>query len=138
VGNLEYFESRLRPLLGGDVEYVGHLTILGLAQLFGSAAATVVTPVWDEPYGLVAAESLACGTPVVALDRGGLGEVIDEHTGVLVSPRDPVAAAPEAVGRALELDRLDCRRRAETACSVERMVDEYLGVYARLAAPVAA
>jgi glycosyltransferase involved in cell wall biosynthesis len=139
VGDRAYFEARVLPVLGSGVEYLGHLTTRELTALFGSSAATLVTPAWDEPYGLVAAESLACGTPVVAVDRGGLGEVVDGETGVLVpAAADPAAAAPAAVTRAAALDRRACRARAVSACSVDRMVERYLEVYRGLAAGLAA
>ncbi|PKW26560.1 glycosyltransferase [Phycicoccus duodecadis] len=136
VGDPAYFASHVAPLLGPDAEYVGHLGTAGLAALFGSSAVTLVTPAWEEPYGLVAAESLACGTPVVAIARGGLPEVLDAATGVLVDP-DPdapdddalVAGLAAAVGAAGLLDRGACRDRAVRECSVDRMVSEYLAHY---------
>ena len=139
IGDRDYFDTRVRPVLGGGVEYVGHLTTQELSELFGGSAATLVTPAWDEPYGLVAAESLACGTPVVALARGGLPEVVDAATGVLVpADADPVSAAPRALAKAGALSRDACRVRAETVCSVERMVDEYVSLYRSVAAGRAA
>ena len=132
IGDRDYFEARVAPLLGGDVEYLGHLGTEELVDLFGSSAATLVTPEWDEPYGLVAAESLSCGTPVVALDRGGLREFVHPGVGVLVAPDAPVDAAAGAVARAVRLDRAACRAHAEQSCSVSRMVDDYLGVYRSL------
>ncbi len=140
VGDRDYYEREVRPLLGGDVRHVGHLTTDELAALFAASAATLVTPAWDEPYGLVAAESLACGTPVVAIARGGLVDVVDDATGVLL-PADPeaaVAAGPAAVARAVRLDRRACRLRAERHCSVEAMVERYLRLYAELSGQVAA
>ena len=86
IGDRAYFEAQVAPALGDDVEYLGHLGTDGLVKLFGGSAATLVTPEWDEPYGLVAAESLACGTPVVALDRGGLGEFIAPDVGRMLPP----------------------------------------------------
>ncbi|MBD3784920.1 MAG: glycosyltransferase [Micrococcales bacterium] len=135
VGDPEYVRREVRPRLGDGVEYVGHLDTTGLARLFGTSAVTLVTPAWDEPYGLVAAESLACGTPVVALERGGLPEVLDAVTGVLVDP-DPVGLAERgavAVATAAALERRACRDRAERECSVTRMVSEYLAHYEALA-----
>ncbi|MFM6851230.1 MAG: glycosyltransferase [Terrabacter sp.] len=132
VGDREYFEAHVAPLLGDDVEYLGHLTTDELVTLFGSSAATLVTPEWDEPYGLVAAESLSCGTPVVALDRGGLREFVHPHVGVLVPPHVSDVGAAAAIEHAVQLDRAACRTHAEESCSVSRMVDDYLDVYQSL------
>ena len=132
VGDPTYFESAVRPWLGPDAEYVGHLATPELVALFGSSAVTLVTPDWDEPYGLVAAESLSCGTPVVALDRGGLGEFVTPEVGVLLPAASDAAASGAAIERAGGLDRGRCRAHAVTHCSVGRMVEDYLAVYAGL------
>ena len=88
----------------------------------------VVTPEWDEPYGLVAAESLACGTPVVGFRRGGLPEFVVPDCGALVDPGD-VAAATAEVERVCAMDRQRCREHAESNCSLDVMVDAYLARY---------
>ncbi|GAB3870298.1 glycosyltransferase family 4 protein [Terrabacter terrigena] len=138
VGDRAYFEARIAPLLGPDVEYLGHLATHELVTLFGSSAVTLVTPEWDEPYGLVAAESLSCGTPVVALNRGGLGEFVHPGVGVLLPPGVSDQSAAQAVERAAGLDRAMCRAHAEASCSVSRMVDDYLSVYRSLIPQVGA
>jgi glycosyltransferase involved in cell wall biosynthesis len=113
------------------VEYLGHLGVPALRDLVGSSAALVVTPEWDEPYGLVAAESLACGTPVVGYRRGGLPEFVIQECGVLVEPGDVDAAAAE-VDAVCARDRTQCREHAETNCSLDTMVDAYLARYQAL------
>lgn len=128
VGDREYVDTMVRPRLGPDAEYVGHLDTAGLRALVGSSAATLVTPVWDEPYGLVAAESLACGTPVVAFDRGGLPEILTAEVGRVVAA-DDVTAAGAAVHEAVRLSRAACRAHAVQFCSIDRMVDDYVRVY---------
>jgi len=134
VGDADYFTRHVAGELRDDVEYVGHLGTDELVALVGASAATLVTPEWDEPYGLVAAESLACGTPVVALDRGGLREFVVPGVGLLL-PRDcDDAAAADAVAAAVDLDRAACRAHAVAACSVDRMVESYLGIYESLGA----
>jgi glycosyltransferase involved in cell wall biosynthesis len=95
----------------------------------GEAAVTLMPVRWDEPFGLVAVESLATGTPVVAFRRGGLTEILDERA--LVAPDDVDAfasAAEEAVGR----DPLACRMRAERF-ALPAMIDRYQALYASLA-----
>jgi glycosyltransferase involved in cell wall biosynthesis len=96
-------------------------------------AAVVLCPVrWEEPFGMVAAEAQACGTPVVAFRRGALDEVIvDGMTGFLVTP-DDLPAAAEAAGRAADLSRRACREHAETDLDVERSVDAHEDLYERL------
>ncbi|MCK0113616.1 glycosyltransferase family 4 protein [Ornithinimicrobium sp. F0845] len=134
VQDQDYFDAMIRPLLGPGAEYLGHLGTADLASLVGQSAATLVTPVWDEPYGLVAAESLACGTPVLGYDRGGLREFVPPRCGVLV-PGGDVDEAARHVEVASTLDRAACRRQAVRHCSVERMIDAYLEVYGHLTVP---
>lgn len=130
VSDAAYFDDTVRPLLGPRAQYVGHLNTEELVDLVGSSAATLVTPVWDEPYGLVAAESLACGTPVLGYDRGGLPEFVPPDCGVLV-PGGNIERAASQVRATLALDRSACRAQAVQHCSVDRMIDAYLKVYAR-------
>jgi glycosyltransferase involved in cell wall biosynthesis len=96
-------------------------------------AAVVLCPArWDEPFGMVAAEAQACGTPVVAFDRGALGEVIvDERTGFLVAP-DDIHAAADAVRRTTELSRSDCRAHAERRLDLGRSLEAHERLYRRV------
>jgi glycosyltransferase involved in cell wall biosynthesis len=96
-------------------------------------AAVVLCPArWDEPFGMVAAEAQACGTPVVAFDRGALGEVIvDERTGFLVVPED-IHAAADAVRRTTELSRSDCRAHAERRLDLGRSLEAHERLYRRV------
>jgi glycosyltransferase involved in cell wall biosynthesis len=100
-----------------------------------SRAAVVVNPVqWDEPFGMVAAEAQACGTPVVAFRRGGLTEIIEDGvTGFLVSPGDLQAAA-RAAGQAAAISRIACRRRAERHLDLEQSLDTHERIYRQMIA----
>ena len=87
---------------------------------------------WDEPFGMVAAEAQACGTPVVAYKRGALGEVVvDGSTGFLIAPGD-IEAAADAVGRATGLSRSECRAHAERSLDLERSLDAHERLYRRV------
>jgi glycosyltransferase involved in cell wall biosynthesis len=133
VLDLDYFHEAVEPLLGAEATYAGHLGQVDLAALVGGAAVAVVTPAWDEPYGLVAAEALACGTPVAAFARGGLPEVLTAETGRLAAPGD-VAMLASAIADATTLDRARCRAHAVDNLSLSRMVDLYEDLYVELLA----
>ncbi|WP_244928135.1 glycosyltransferase family 4 protein [Nocardioides sp. W7] len=126
-----YFEAEIAPRLGPTAVHVGHLDHGALARLLGRASVALVTPAWDEPYGLVAAEAMACGTPVAAYARGALPEIVTADTGALARPGDPADLA-RAIGVARSCDRAVVRRHAEEHCSLTRMVDDYERLYASL------
>lgn len=137
VQDRRYFDEELAPRLGADAQWVGHLGARELSHLLRSASVAVVTPAWDEPYGLVAAEAMASGTPVAGFARGGLTQVVAADAGMLVPP-DDVDALADAVRRAAQLDRRAVRAHAEATCSADVMVERYLEMYAALAQPAEA
>ena len=138
VSDREYFAREIRPRLAlAGVSWAGHLTQAQLVELVGSASVALVTPCWDEPYGLVVAEALACGTPVCAFARGALPELLHPEIGRLVEPGD-VPGLAQAVEEAAGLSRGAARSHAVRECSLERMVDRYVELYETVcAAPVA-
>lgn len=125
-----YFERQIVPRLGDSARYLGHLDGTALQRLLGQTSVAVVTPQWDEPFGLVAIEAMACGTPVAAYDRGALREIVDERTGVLVPPGDLDALAAALVAAARR-DRGVTREHAVRHFSLERMVAAYEAIYCR-------
>ncbi|WP_373461224.1 glycosyltransferase [Streptomyces sp. WY228] len=133
VGDADYFEAYVRPRLGRTITYEGHLHQPDLCALVGSSAAAVVTPCWDEPYGLVVAEALACGTPVCGFARGALPEIVTPACGRLVEPGDSTALA-KAVEPTIGLSRHDARRHAEASCSMDVMTARYERFYRSVSA----
>ncbi|WP_197375826.1 glycosyltransferase [Mycolicibacterium baixiangningiae] len=131
VGDRDYFDQVVRPELGGAVSYEGHLRRDELNELVGGAAVALVTPRWEEPYGLVTAEALASGTPVAAFARGGIPETIDAVSGRLAPPGD-IEALSRALRVAAQLPRGPVRARAESHCSQSVMVERYLERYCEL------
>ncbi|WCT72686.1 glycosyltransferase family 4 protein [Sphingomonas naphthae] len=133
VSDESYYREMIVPRLGGDITHVGHLAHDQLAGLVGEASAALCTPRWEEPYGLVVAEALACGTPVAAYRRGGVPALLSEDCGVLAEPDDVASLAAAAIAAA-RLSRTACRDYAERHCDADRMVDRYEAVYQELRA----
>jgi glycosyltransferase involved in cell wall biosynthesis len=123
----EYFDAAVKPLLGPDAEYVGEADALLKRELFSHAACLLFPITWDEPFGMVMVEAMACGTPVVATRRGSVPEVVDHgHTGIIV---DDPSALPRAIGRALELDPARCRSWVEARFDLPIMAAGYERIY---------
>jgi glycosyltransferase involved in cell wall biosynthesis len=131
IVDTDYFAAEIAPRLAPGISYAGHLTHQALASLIGGAEICLATPRWEEPFGLVVAESLACGTPIAGLRRGALPELIDASCGVLIDGEDPIALAAAAIA-ARELDRNSCRARAATHWNATRMVSQYVDLYETL------
>lgn len=131
AGSRAYFEQHVEPYVDGRaVEYIGPVDDVAKARLLGGAAALLVPIQWDEPFGLVFAEALACGTPVIACPRGALPEiVVDGEHGFHVTS---VSAGAAAVARICEISRHECRRRVEQKFAREIVVDQYVSLYRRV------
>ncbi|GAD55208.1 LOW QUALITY PROTEIN: glycosyltransferase [Limimaricola cinnabarinus LL-001] len=132
IEHRDYFEAEVKPHLGGDVRYGGHLAGVDLAQAFGRASVLLFTPLWDEPFGLAAIEAMACGLPVAAIDQGAVREVIGD-SGAYAPPNDPDALA-RAILTAMTLPRAAARARVEARFSIRAMVDGYEALYAEAVA----
>ena len=123
----EYFEEHVRPNLGWGIEYLGEVDHAKKVDLLQNARVTLFPIEWEEPFGLVMIESMACGTPVVATRWGAVPEVIDDgRTGIVV---DDYIEMPGVIERAAALDPMDCRRYVEERFSSERMVRDYEAAY---------
>ena len=135
AGNVEpahqdYFDERIRPFIDDDtVRYVGPVTDREKNELLGGAAALLMPILWDEPFGIVMAEALACGTPVVGFRRASVPEVVsDGLTGFLASS---MVELTDAVARVPQIDRRKCREAAETRFSDRAIVQQYESLYRR-------
>ena len=128
----EEYEARVRPILPSDAEVhleVDHETKVDLLR----RAKAVLFPIdWPEPFGLVMAEAMACGTPVIATDRGSVPEVVEDGvTGWILPVEGYEDAAAELLGRTGEIDPVACRDRVARRFSKATMVDGYERAYAR-------
>lgn len=123
-----YWEEEVLPHLGKDgIEYVGTVDDVQKNTLLGQAAALVVPIEWAEPFGIVFAEALACGTPVISCPRGALPEIIRSGVeGYLVSTISEVCNAIKHLGK---IDRISCRQRAEQCFSASIIVEKYERLY---------
>ncbi|WP_165165284.1 glycosyltransferase [Corynebacterium qintianiae] len=128
-GDHRYFQEEIAPRLNGEsIRWLGELSHAGLRALVGSCAVTVVTPRWEEPFGLVAFESMACGTPVAAFARGGLGELLAHAPAALAAPDDVVSLA-QAIHTALHIKRAKVREWVVGNHSLIQTARRYTDLY---------
>jgi glycosyltransferase involved in cell wall biosynthesis len=126
-----YFQATIKPLLQKPgIEFVGEINDQQKSQFLGNASGLLFPIDWPEPFGLVMIEAMACGTPVLALNRGSVPEIIEPGiTGCLV---DTVQEAIGAIPDLLALDRRQIRRRFEEKFLAGRMARDYTKLYQRL------
>jgi glycosyltransferase involved in cell wall biosynthesis len=126
----DYFEARVAPFLSEQIQYLGEVGHERKLELLAGARALVFPIRWNEPFGLVMIEALACGTPVLAFPEGAAPEVVEHgRTGFLCQDEGEMA---DAVLRLDQLDRGACRAAVEGYFSTARMVDEHIDLYEEL------
>jgi glycosyltransferase involved in cell wall biosynthesis len=132
AGDEEFFHDHVEPHVDGeDIRYVGEVGGEGKARLVAGARALLMPIRWEEPFGLVMIEALACGTPVISFAEGAAPEIIlDGVNGYLVADEDAMAAAVHALPR---IDPADCLGSVARRYAVETVVAGYESVYGRVA-----
>ncbi len=126
-GEEKFFDEHIRPYLSDDIQYVGPVNFEQKNELYKNARAKLAPILWDEPFGLTIVESQACGTPVIAFNKGAASEIIKHgETGFVVTTEEEMI---EAVGKIDHIDRKKCREWVEENFSVSKMVDGYEKLY---------
>ncbi len=136
VENPEFYEKEIKPNLSNKIEWLGpvskeqKLDRAEIIRLMQKAKAFLMTINWEEPFGLVMAEAMSCGTPVIGFDRGAVSElVVDGKTGFVVSPSEGLEGLKKALQKISTIHPSDCRRHVENNFSVEKMVSSYEKIY---------
>ena len=129
-----YFLSRVQPhLADSHIHEVGVVNTRARMELYANARALLFPIRWEEPFGIVMIEAMACGTPVIAYNRGSVSEVVrDGVTGFVINPQEGVAGLVNAIQRIGEIDRMACRKHVEDNFSVEKMVQEHEKMYQKI------
>ena len=128
VVDKKFFEREVAPHIDGkQIEYLGEITNAEKSKLLGNAAVALFPIAWQEPFGLVMVESMATGTPVIAMNMGSVPEVIAHgETGFVCETYEEMASA---ISHAVQLSRHNCRNYVENNFSIMEMVNGYESVY---------
>jgi glycosyltransferase involved in cell wall biosynthesis len=131
VVDKEFFDKEIAPHIDGEqIEFLGEMNHQQKAELLGNASATLFPITWSEPFGLVMAESMVVGTPVIAMNMGSVSEVIANGvSGYVCQSYEEMA---KMIPKALQLNRQKCREHVENKFSVKHMVDGYEAVYEKI------
>lgn len=127
---IDFFDANVKPYLNEDIRYIGEVDHQEKLELLGNAMGLLFPIRWNEPFGMVMVESMACGTPVIAFPEGAAPEVIEEgKTGFLCDNIDDMAATIPRLDR---INRADCRAAVEEYFSADRMVAEHLELFEKI------
>ncbi len=131
IWNGGFYNEKVKPYLKkGEIENVGFLGKDKLSDFLGGAKALLFPIQWEEPFGLVMIEAMACGTPVIAFNRGSVSEVVKHNkTGFIVNDEKEMK---EAIKNINKINRADCRKHIEENFTIEKMVDGYEEAYERI------
>jgi glycosyltransferase involved in cell wall biosynthesis len=122
-----YFDQYIKPYLNEKILYLGYIERQQILPYYQKAMALLLPLQWEEPFGLTAIEAMACGTPVIAISRGSMPEIIkDGKTGYLVAS---IGEMIEAVGKINKLDRRTCREHVKSNFALKQMVEAYEKTY---------
>lgn len=141
-----YYEKEIKPYLSSQlIEEMAYLSSVSEKSKFLSHAKALLFPIqWEEPFGMVMIESMACGTPVIAYNRGSVSEIVrDGVTGFIIDPDDEdrpgkgsfvikkkgLDGLMEAIKKISEIDRKNCRKHVEEKFSIEKMIENYEKLY---------
>ena len=133
-----YWHKKVKPFLKNNITYIGPVPYRKVHEVYGDAKVLLFPIQWEEPFGMVMIEAMACGTPVVAFDRGSVKEVIkDKKTGFIVKPFDQqgkpnLRGLIEAVKCIPQINRRKCREWVQENFTIERMVDGYEKVFYKI------
>ncbi len=137
--DVEFYNKKVRPLIDGkQIQYFGEVGSFKKNILLRNALALLSPIKWNEPFGLVMTEAMACGTPVIAFGEGSVPEIVKNgKTGFVVSPfnknkKPNIEGLVEAIKKVDQMDRRECRKRVEEKFAVEKMADGYEEVYRKI------
>lgn len=126
----EYFQKEMKPYFNKDIKFIGEVNDTQKNKLLRNAKALLYPISWEEPFGLVSVEAMACGTPAIIFDRGSTREVVkDRKTGFVVKN---IKEAVRAVKKIDQIDRKECRKWVEEKFTIEKMVDNYEKAYLKI------
>jgi glycosyltransferase involved in cell wall biosynthesis len=134
-GKDNYWDKKIKPQIGGHIEYVGFLRGDDAKQEFlGNAVGLLVPSIFREPFGMVIPESLACGTPVIGLESGSIPEIIKDGKIGFVVPRSTddkqaIKALTKAIAKISKISRQDCRSAFEQRFTLDKMCEQHLNLY---------
>jgi glycosyltransferase involved in cell wall biosynthesis len=126
----DFFNTEIKPFLGKQIEYVGPVNDQQKNKLLGSAAAFLMPIFWNEPFGIVMAEAMACGTPVIGYPRGAVTEVVTHGLdGFLAQDFEELCSS---ILKIPEISRVKTRTTAEKKFSSKKIVDDYISIYKKI------